>query len=344
MQVPIYAPTFNLCESYGRKASHLAAYIRDLGHDVIEIALDAETSGINYPTQPGGIILGYPTSFTEFGLFAQTGPRVCVTAWESSQVPPGWVNALNTFAAVSVGSQFVKDVFAAEGVQAPIRVHPLGVEAAFTWRPRPLQRPLIFLVFSDRYEGGVDRKGAFLALDAFVNAFGDRQDVHLVLKSRAGSKPIDVTNRNVTCLSADLTFQELSNLYAACDVMIFASKGEGFGIPPREFAATGGVPLVTDWGGLHDGVKQYAYPLKYTLEPAWKKDPWFAGQGGDWAKADKQDLMRKMIALANHDRVFLHHVGRKFSDYALQTYSWDRFARDVFATYQEVLEGSAVRI
>lgn len=110
-----------------------------------------------------------------------------------------------------------------------------------------------------------ERKGNKDALVAFVRALGDKDDCQLILKYTEMSKfEVDpeaeirsITYRNSINLRANIftntqlnTVDELIRLYHMASVMLFCSRGEGFGLPPAE-AMSCGIPVIyTDFSSM----------------------------------------------------------------------------------------------
>src|SRR5690606_13333605 len=247
MVVSIYSPQWDPHDRYGilasKIANHLAGHVNRLSHD--------DADGVSIRPSPGGIMLGYPTLFDTYSPLARFGKRIAVTMFESTRLPVGWAEALNRVDAVVVPAHFLVKIFRDNGVRVPIHVVPLGIDEAYlrvTRLPRG-DRPYTFLAIADR---GM-RKGWDLAWHAFRSAFSDSDKHKLILKCREGGmEHLKSGDANVEILRADLSVDAMAELYASCDCMVFPTRGEGFGLPPREFAATGGVVLATNWGGTAD--------------------------------------------------------------------------------------------
>ncbi len=88
--------------------------------------------------------------------------------------------------------------------------------------------------------------------------------------------------------------KELYKLYKKADCFVFASHGEGFGLPPLEAMATGLPTIVTDWMGCKEFVdNKICYPLKVDkLEEALYPDTY--GDVGDWAYISVKGLRKQM--------------------------------------------------
>ncbi len=292
----------------------------------------------------GGIFLGYPTHYHQHGILAWVpGPRVALTMFESTRMPAGWAEALNAMNAVVTPSAFCRDVFRDGGVRTPIHVAPLGLSPIY----KPRQRhsaggPLTFLAFLDRGA----RKGGLLALNAFVRAFGESMDYRLILKGRAvkkGGKPtVEILNPNVTLISQDMTEEDLYRLYLDCDVLIAPSMGEGFGMIPREFAATGGVSLATNWSGTAEEIDLWGVPLPYSLVRAdWRGARNLEGQElGEWAAVDRDALVERLRDVAAHHADYAERAMRNAPKVAAQ-YTWDQFGKRVLGIWNEVLNERA---
>ena len=347
--ITIYAPGhIDPYDSYGLLACQLLRHLNKGGAEAHAIALgkhhlDSQPSDIAalmarpYRPTHGGILLGYPTTYEAYNGLAQVGERVALTMFESSKIPPDWVPILNELDAVIVPSLFCKEVFADCGVTVPLHVIPLGVNSVYQPVKRPKNRPLAFLAFLDRGA----RKGGHAAIQAFCLAFGERSDVKLILKSRDPKVKMNSLNANIDIIQQDMTEQELAALYGRCDVLINANKGEGFGLIPREFAATGGVSLTTDWSGTADDLASWGWPLPYTLVKAdWIGIKKFKGLDlGVWAEPDIEGVAAVLLEIANNRNTYQTAAFSK-AQTVRNMYSWPRFAGQVLAVWEGVNNGN----
>lgn len=330
-------------DSYGRKALELARGLEARGYHVNKFGGDAP-NGMVRPCF-GGIHMGYPTRYAEYPAMMQERPKLAITAWESTIIPEGWADVLNGFDAVSVGSQFTRNVFLENGIDVPIHVHPLGVSEAFTQgdiirRMKHDDKPITFLTIADRGS----RKGGEEAIRAFITAFGQDTRYKLIVKCRDGHflGKIRFDNPNIEILAKDLSDAEMAELYRRCDVMIFASKGEGFGLPPREFAATGGIALATNWGGLADDIHSWGFLINgYWLSRAWDEKPQWHGKMGVWAQVDIDALAKNLQNVVEHHEMYAHLAYHK-AGWVRENYTWSRFAENVADVWEGILNGDAI--
>ncbi|MCL4256634.1 MAG: hypothetical protein KJ043_22950 [Anaerolineae bacterium] len=340
----ICAPSFDPADSYGRIASELATYLSAQAH-VNRLALDGSGNGVISPAM-GGILLGYPTLHQQFGGMVNAGPKIAITMFESTVLPEGWAEALNKCDAVIVPATFLVDIFKKAGVTTPIYVVPLGVSAEFMrytqrvnaefmhypqWGKKTGE-PFTFLTIGDR---GI-RKGWMEACTAFVRAFGNDMNYRLIIKAR-NPFPFGIDNPNIEVITGDMTNAELAELYTRAHVMVFPTRGEGYGLPPREFVATGGLALVTNWGGTAEDIDSWAIPIPCTMETAWLGDDKWYGKLGEWARPDVDALAGQMNFVQSLYESF--EPFREMSADYIQQQTWDVFSHRVFAIWRTVLEG-----
>lgn len=366
----IYAPGYDPYDGYGRMALEL---IRHMPEGVHVNPMGTPHTVLQYDTTPpdvkalfeqpikavtGGVLLGIPTVYEKYGVMANMGRRVALTMFESTVMPDGWVDALNDCDEVIVPAGWLPEAMKRDGVTVPIHVIPLGVSETFTarvWSDRevihyPIKRwvdgsgqlryrrerhaptkddPFVFLCWGDRG----NRKGYDAAIQAFKAAFDDREDVKLVIKAREGSLPYDIRIDGVEVLRADLDEAGLNDLYLRCDAMVFPSRGEGFGFPPREFAATGGAVVATGWWA--DDVSRWGYALRYTMQPAFEGHPKYEGCGV-WSEPDIEHLAKQMTHLFTQDAKILAYMGTRSAIAIRKLYRWDAFAEGVLNVYSGV--------
>lgn len=329
--ISIYTPQWDEHDSYGILARRLAQRAEQCGRHVNRLGL-ANEGGVLRP-DAGGLLLGYPTLYPAYGALAQIGKRLAVTMFESTRLPEGWAEHLNTCDAVVVPSRFLVDVFRDAGVRVPVHVVALGVSEAYSRVTRtinPYRRPFTFLAIADR---GM-RKGWDLAWHAFRSAFRNSVDHRLILKCREGGLlNVSSADANVEILRADLDEREMAALYARCDCMVFPTRGEGFGLPPREFAATGGHVIATKWGGTADDIDVWGYGLPYRMVPAWQGHEKFYGLG-EWAEPDLDYMIHLMQVVAREACYTDGSRARALQFWMRGNYSWDQFADRVLEIYE----------
>jgi len=322
----IYSPNWGQYDSYGILAQRLAARA-----GVCNRLSPTDEDGTVMIPSPGGIFLGYPTLMKAYSVVAHLGRKVAVTMFESTVLPSGWCETLNMFDAVIVPARFLVQVLIDNGVDVPIHVVPLGVDEAYKQVERPPRgdRPYTFLALADR---GI-RKGWDTAWHAFRSAFGDSEEYKLILKCREGGMAgVNSADANVEILRADMTVAEMAQLYAECDCFVFPTRGEGFGLPPREFAATGGAVLATHWGGTADDIECWGYRIPYRMVDAWPFNDEFRGKCGQWAEPDVEKLTGLMRIVSKYDHLFAK-ASRDRKDTVAWMYDWKKWADRVLEIY-----------
>jgi glycosyltransferase involved in cell wall biosynthesis len=196
--------------------------------------------------------------------------NVIRTMFETDSIPQDWVGRLNQMDEVWVPTSFNVETFAHAGVTVPIQVVPGGVDATL-FRPglRPLRVPgTRGTIFLSIFEWAF-RKGWDVILSAWAEAFRPDDDVSLVLRtskvtgSVGEAAPIDQRidahleslgkGRSdvapIVVLDRPLSLTDLPRLYAAADVYVSASRGEGWGRPMLEAMACRIPAVATRWSG-----------------------------------------------------------------------------------------------
>ena len=203
----------------------------------------------------------------EFKLLP-TRYRIGYTMYESDnplERYPEWRHDCDRADMLVVPSNYCRDVFS-KFFKRDIIVAPLVTSATYHF-PKKREATDTFTFVS--YGTLSDRKSPLETIDCFQKAFPDRKDVRLVLKTRFGVcgysyhqiPPID--DERVTVISTgrnqqnpkgdwDWSAAQMRDWLYKADCMLFLSKGEGYGLPPREGLATG-IPLIYAYNtGMED--------------------------------------------------------------------------------------------
>ncbi|HUB75758.1 MAG TPA: glycosyltransferase [Solirubrobacteraceae bacterium] len=199
---------------------------------------------------------------------AHAGRLAVIQPWEFGAIPLEWLEPLQeNVDELWVPSEFVRSMYLAAGVE-PERVVaiPNGVDPAL-FGPDGERYPLETEPGALRFlfhSGLIWRKGPDVLLAAWREAFAEREDVVLVVKTvgatnvyrsgerseladhaRAGTLP------RVLLIEDELSNVELGSLYRACDVFVHPYRGEGFAMGVLEAMASG-LPVIVTAGGPTD--------------------------------------------------------------------------------------------
>ena len=311
-QVNLYATNgMNRATGYGRMELGLMQGLIGCGADVRVV--DKYTP----PKYDVTIVVGNP-------LWAQRIPgrrKWVFTMSEATQVSQKWVDAINeSVERVLVPAPPLVDVYHDSGVQVPVDYVPLGVD----WNaPAYVNRdphPEVFTWLT--YSLGDLRKGAELAIMAFKRLYGGDDRYRMIIKCRDSARWLTgLMDPQISLVEGEQTDAEYHALLERCDAMVFPSRGEGFGLPPREATLSGLPTIATAWLGMWD-VAQWGYALPVReLRPA-LFDTWDANADGSlWAEPDTTALERQMQTITL-DYAAALETARAGRDYLLRGFNW----------------------
>jgi glycosyltransferase involved in cell wall biosynthesis len=197
------------------------------------------------------------------------GKSIAYTMMETeNQVHPLMVHKLKIADEIWTPCEWNRRVFRNSGITADIRIMPLGVDHE---RYRPEARSLYFgggtngFIFLSVFQWHW-RKGPDAMLKAYIRAFTSRDDVSLVMVSRyTGNETMsqhiiseinEWTANERSCDRPHLALVDeviptylMPKLYNSADAFCLFSRGEGWGLPYCEAAASGMPVIGSDHGG-----------------------------------------------------------------------------------------------
>lgn len=268
------------------------------------------TSNSNAPIQ---IIHTIPTVFPKFISISKY--NIGYTAWETSKLPPQFLDCINQLNEVWVPSEYNKEVFINSGVDIPVYTmsHTFNIDTFDKEITREsLTKPAGFTFYS--VFQWIARKGPEDLLKAYLTEFSANENVCLLLKTYLfdPTNPMDkerikeqISNvkeslrlpsyPNLSLISAPLSRPQINALHKSCDCLISPHKGEGFGITMAEAMIAANPVIATNYSGNTDFLTEdNGYPTDYQLSPVCNM-PWeWYDASQNWADVDIIDLKKKM--------------------------------------------------
>jgi glycosyltransferase involved in cell wall biosynthesis len=274
---------------------------------------------------------------------------IAYTMFEATKLPAGWADLINANAqACLVPSAWCAEVFVNNGVSVPIEVVKWGIDPEDYWlmerNPHPSpppsndkqlhptvegERPYTFL-----WSGTADRrKGWDVAYRAFCQAFGHDKRVRLHLHFR---DPLPANPRfgdpNVQVTIGRFDRPDLRAMLADADCFVFSSRGEGWGSPPREAAATGLPVLATNYGGLAEEIERWGLPIGIAgmlpAEYGWWDDI------GEWAEPSMEQTVELMQWCFEH-QTEARDFGREAAMWLRENATFERTAAGLLSAIYE---------
>ncbi|MAE82836.1 MAG: hypothetical protein CMB80_08890 [Flammeovirgaceae bacterium] len=244
---------------------------------------------------------------------------------ETDQCNPAWIDCCNRMSKVIVPSEFIAGVIKNSGdCTVPLDVVPECFYDEIIDENIPefsldLNTSFNFLVFG-QFTGNNpenDRKNLFNTLKILCETFGDDPDVGIILKTNSGrNTTIDkaITEKTIAqlikevrkgefpkvhLLHGSLNARQVAGLYrnSTIKALVTLTRGEGFGLPILEAAASGLPILATNWSAHLDFLKKGRFiPINYTLQdiPKSRKDGEIFIDGAKWAEPSIEDAKTKL--------------------------------------------------
>lgn len=295
---------------YGSAGFNMVKSLQELGHEV----------PFDDPSAPVQISWNPP----QWYKFHEGQYRIGYTPWESTELPDGWLKAMNECDEVWATSEWVANVYEMAGVKRPINVYKHGLDKR--WAPKKRVRGDV-VKFLHMGEPAL-RKGGQMTIDAFRAEFGDRTDVHLTVKAYHQHylrvwKDGEITTpekayNNVTVITEQMHFSELLQMYYDHDVLLYPSYGEGFGFIPLQALGTGMPVICTDTWAPYKNYTQMLY-----VGGRWDRSIWSLHPGDvyypdyNWYRSNMRQVVDKDGFL---EKVFEYYFNQ--TSMIHQEYDW----------------------
>lgn len=307
------------------------------------------------------VILDIPAS--SLGRVSDGGVHVGRTTFETDGLPADWVARCNTMDEIWVPCRFNKETFSKAGVTKPILVVGEGVDTN-KFRPdlEPLALPGIRkgTTYLSIFEW-THRKGPDLLLRAWAQAFSASDDVELVLRcyppNQVEGDPLDWIEKKIdeelsragssrsrcapiVIVSKQVPDADMPRLYAAADVYVAPSRGEGWGRPHME-AMSCGVPVIaTRWSGnleFQNDDNSWLIDIEGLEEiDAREEYPFYRGQ--KWARPSVRHLV-ELLRKACSDTTGRRRLGYVARCDMLEHWDWSKIAPLAEIRLREILNG-----
>lgn len=282
---------------------------------------------------------------------------------ETDLCNPKWIEHVNSMSHVIVPSKFTKKVFtdtAALNGSTPLttKIHVVNesyneyIDKTNKGLDLDIKTPFNFLIFGQITAKTVasDRKNTFNTLKWLFEEFKDDDDVGIVLKTNSGRQTIidkKVTTNMMKQLISEVRKTEFPKLHIlhgpmsdkdvamlykdkSIKALVTATRGEGYGLPILEAAASGLPVIATDWSGHLDFMRSGKYiKLDYALQniPNERVDNNLFMQGAKWAEVKEDDFKKKVRKFKNSSKL-PQQWANDLSEVLKEKFSFDEISQE----------------
>ena len=307
-----------------------------------------------------GILVVHPNSIakgtkvTEFLLksLSPASKRYLSIVWETDTLPEVWDKIFDSdlFDGYLTPSKFVADMVIQKAKGKPVYYYPHYVDTETTPTVSIDSKANSEDIFTALYVGQhTKRKGLEDAVVAFIRTLGYQKDARLILKYHTMSErelePMTLTRHCVLCNTTAerpeakihavvdmLDGDQMYQMYQKSSMLLFPTRGEGFGLPLAEAMAVG-IPIVyTNWSSASEICQGTSgnFPVGYTLDEAHSMLHHGYARGSKYAVPLMSDLMNgitQMYQLWKVDRRKYYESTAGNRDIMKQRFGYDSISR-----------------
>ncbi|MDP6505210.1 MAG: glycosyltransferase, partial [Planctomycetota bacterium] len=276
--------------------------------------------------------------------------NVARAMFETDSVPAEWIPRLNDMDEIWVPSDFNIETFEQAGIRSEkLYKVPGSIDMNCYLDAEPLQERQCGFQFLSMFAWGM-RKGWDVLLRAYIEEFGEDEDVCLFLKLSPGSGLSlpqieqriqefikDTLGRDpahtpeIVLLKQVLTETQMPQLYQAMDAFVLPTRGEGWGRVYMEAMASGLPTIGTSWSGNTEFMnEENSYLIRSSVAEvspeAVAEEPLF--QGHRWAEPSAEHL-RSLMRGVFENREESRRKGQVAREYVTENYSRERVAEHI---------------
>jgi glycosyltransferase involved in cell wall biosynthesis len=254
--------------------------------------------------------------------------KVIFTMFEADLFPRAWHERVKSFDAVIFPCLYNLNIFKEQNNSIPSYCNPIGVRTdIFEKKERffPKNRKFKFLTYLSGHDINDDRKNFPLVIYSFIKCFKNNKNVELIVKTNIDSNKINIIGEipdNIKFINNNFTRIGMVNLLNNCDCFIFPSKGEGYGLPPREAMATSMPTIISDFSALSDiADDNISFSIKTDKRSVAMFDKNTANEHnlgnmvfGKWINPSQDDLIEKMLFVYNNYEHAIQ-IGKNAAEY-----------------------------
>ena len=254
---------------------------------------------------------------------------------ETDRCNPDWVSACNRMSMVIVPSKHTKNCLTQTGkLNVPLHVIPEAYCEAIAKETKTkvddvvFGTPFNFLIFGQLTGNNPEneRKNIFYTVKWLCEVFKNDKDVGIIIKTNSGrnthidKKIVRQTFESLVkevrrgpfprihLLHGDMSDEEVASLYRHSQVkaLVSLTRGEGYGLPILEAAASGLPVVATAWSGHVDFLSHGKYvAVDYALNeihPS-RVDNKIFMKDAKWSQTNEEDFKRKILKFKNSSSI-----------------------------------------
>ena len=285
---------------------------------------------------------------------------------ETDRCNPAWIQSCKQMDQIIVPSTHTKMSFERNGTIENMSVIPEAFSNSILTDPDGLEISNVTTEFNFLLFGQItgnnpenDRKNIFHTIRMMCEVFKDNPNVGLIIKTNSGkSTKIDrkitkavlkqVTNQvktgvgpKIYLLHGHLNDDEVASLYRSKKVnaLVSLTRGEGFGLPILEAAASGLPVIATNWSAYLDFMNLGRFiPIDFNLAPIHPSrcDNNIFMSDSMWATAIEEDFKQKVVKFYKKPSI-PREWANELKDKIRKTHSLDAISNLYSTKFQNIL-------
>lgn len=261
--------------------------------------------------------------------------NAAVPFWELPTLPEAWVPTLAAMDIILAPTRFVQEAVKAALPDSVCFYYRQAVYVPPTLSDRRrwgIPENTIVFVSSFDVSSDIERKNPEAAVEAFREAFPDRDDVRLVLKVNASDEArkdtggrlqrllsLNNVDRRIILIDQILDYADTLSLYASSDVLISLHRSEGLGLSLMEAMSLGKPVIGTGWSGNMDFMTpENSCLVGYDIVPVNSNHPCYCqlavGESAIWVEPHVWEAAEHMRRMADNPELIAELGARAAAD------------------------------